>query len=157
MQMVIAYSAIANGGILLKPSFGSASQNRAPSSVRIFSRRDASTIQGALRQNMTGSDSLFLARVKGMDVAGSAGHTSQNRWLGLSSSMTASFIGFFPSQHPEYVCLVVVQDAHVLLKNNRGSLVAAPCFSEIAAKSKRYLRKTDCRARITQPTTIYDL
>ena len=143
MQLVMAYCAIANGVILLKPSFGSASQNRAPSGVRILSSRDTSTIQGTLRQNMTGSDSLFLARVMGMDAAGSAGHASQNRWLGLFSATTASFIGFFPAQHPEYVCLVVVQDAHVLPKNNRGSLVAAPCFSEIAAKSKRYLKAAD--------------
>ena len=143
MQMVIAYSAIANGGILLKPSFGSASRNRAPSGVRILSRREALALQDSLRKKVMGSDTLFLARVKGMNLAGSAGHARQNRWLGLSSSTTASFIGFFPAKHPEYVCLVVVQDAHVLPRYNLGSLVAAPCFSEIAAKSKRYLKETD--------------
>ena len=143
MQMVIAYSAIANGGILLKPSFGSASRNRAPSGVRILSRREALALQDSLRKKVMGSDTLFLARVKGMNLAGSAGHARQNRWLGLSSSTTASFIGLFPAKHPEYVCLVVVQDAHVLPRYNLGSLVAAPCFSEIAAKSKRYLKETD--------------
>jgi|GEM_PF-1475835 len=142
LQMVMAYCAIANGGLQLKPSFGSDSKNRDFSHIRILSQKDAITLQNSLQQNVMGSDSCLLARVKGMEVAGIAGQNKLNHWFGITSSTTASFIGFFPAEHPEYVCLIIVQDAHVLPKFNRGSWVAAPCFSSIAEKTNYLAKKT---------------
>ena len=45
-----------------------------------------------------------------------------------------SFAGFFPVDHPKYVCVVVVDQAELKPEVNYGGLVAAPIFSEIAGK-----------------------
>ena len=72
-------------------------------------------------------DPILLARVDGMRVAGAAGHGGKN-------PVTACFAGYFPADHPRHVCIVVIEGADVILKYQRGGLLAAPAFSFIAAK-----------------------
>ena len=51
-----------------------------------------------------------------------------------------SFTGYLPSDHPEFVGLVVLDDAHTTKPElNYGGLVAGPIFSHIAEKAARYL------------------
>ena len=51
-----------------------------------------------------------------------------------------SFIGYLPADHPEFVGLVVLDDAHTAAPElNYGGLVAGPIFSRIAEKAARYL------------------
>ena len=74
--------------------------------------------------------SIPLARVDGMRVAGSAGH-------GGKDPVTACFAGYFPADHPRHVCVVVIKGADVILKYQRGALLAAPVFSFVAGKLQR--------------------
>jgi hypothetical protein len=76
-------------------------------------------------------DPILLARVDGMRVAGAAGHGGKN-------PVTACFAGYFPADHPRHICVVVVEGAGVILKYQRGALLAAPVFSFIAGKIRRH-------------------
>jgi cell division protein FtsI/penicillin-binding protein 2 len=44
-----------------------------------------------------------------------------------------------PADHPEFVGLVVLDDAQTKPELNYGGLVAGPIFSRIAEKAARYL------------------
>ena len=51
-----------------------------------------------------------------------------------------SFIGFLPADHPEFVGLVLLDDAKTSKPElNYGGLVAGPIFSRVAEKAARYL------------------
>ena len=51
-----------------------------------------------------------------------------------------SFTGYLPSDHPEFVGLVVLDDAKTANPElNYGGLVAGPIFARIAEKAARYL------------------
>ena len=50
-----------------------------------------------------------------------------------------SFCGYLPADHPEFVGLVVLDDAQTKPELNYGGLVAGPIFSRIAEKAARYL------------------
>jgi cell division protein FtsI/penicillin-binding protein 2 len=65
-----------------------------------------------------------------MRVAGAAGHGDKNL-------VTACFAGYFPADHPRHVCIVVIEGADVILKYQRGALLAAPVFSFVAEKVQR--------------------
>lgn len=132
LEIVMGYCAIANGGMLRPPHLGL--ESGPITGRRIFSEKTAARLTESLRLGVRDSESLKLARVKGMEIAGRAGHSQQRGWLGIPHGSTASFIGFFPARKAQIVCLVLVQDAHVLPKYNRGAMIAAPCFSNIAEK-----------------------
>ena len=54
--------------------------------------------------------------------------------------MSFRFAGYLPADHPEFVGLVVLDDAHTSKPElNYGGLVAGPIFSRIAEKAARYL------------------
>ncbi len=83
-----------------------------------------------------GNGTAPLARVNGLDVAGKTGtsqtitpdgHYSQDKYV-------TSFAGFFPVDHPKYVCVVVVDQANLPPEQNYGGVVAAPVFAEVAKK-----------------------
>jgi cell division protein FtsI/penicillin-binding protein 2 len=44
-----------------------------------------------------------------------------------------------PAEHPEFVALVVLDDAKTKAELNYGGTVAGPIFSKIAEKAARYL------------------
>ena len=50
-----------------------------------------------------------------------------------------SFAGYLPADHPEFVGLVVLDDAQTTPELNYGGMVAGPIFSRIAEKAARYL------------------
>ena len=50
-----------------------------------------------------------------------------------------SFCGYLPAENPQFVGLVVLDDAQTKPEQNYGGLVAGPIFSHIAEKAARYL------------------
>ena len=51
-----------------------------------------------------------------------------------------SFAGYLPADHPEFVGLVVLDDAHTSKPElNYGGLVAGPIFARLAERAARYL------------------
>jgi cell division protein FtsI (penicillin-binding protein 3) len=115
LQLALAYAAFANGGELLEPAL--VKEIRAPDGTvryrherrvvrRVMSERVADTMRGLLRGTVAGG-SASEADVGSFEVAGKTGTARKN--IGgryVSGKYTASFVGIFPVDRPQYVILV---------------------------------------------------
>ena len=139
IQVLMAYAAIANGGLLLPPTLVLDPKSTLPTGGRILPEAIAGTISKALVV-----DDLSLARVEGLSVAGKTGTAQAMNPLGgyFEDQYVTSFVGYFPAENPKVVALVVVDQAKVDKELNYGGLTAAPLFSRIAARSVSYLHIT---------------
>lgn len=153
LQMVMAFSAIANGGLLMKPYVvervtgenGRVLLERGPEAVRrVISRTTAHTVVGILKgvvEHGTGK----AASVEGFEVAGKTGTSEKADTVKGGYSKTkriASFVGFAPAAEPRFVLLTLVDEPTV---NVYGGVVAAPLFSSIATAALGRLRVTPRR------------
>ena len=141
LQIVAAYGAVANGGVLMKPYIvravvdgdGQVVKETPPQKVRrVISQETSRTLTGVLEgvvERGTGTP----ARVPGVRCAGKTG-TSWKYVNGAydRGSYTASFVGFFPADNPKVVCLVMLDNPRD--GGYTGGQVSAPIFRGIAQK-----------------------
>jgi cell division protein FtsI (penicillin-binding protein 3) len=139
LQMAMAFSAIANGGTLMKPNLvltttypNGSIEHRVPQAIRsVVSPALASELTDML-VNVVEYGTGKTAAVEGLRIAGKTG-TAQKVDLEnhtyYKKRFISSFIGFFPADDPRYLLLVIVDDPQ---GEYFGSLVAAPVFKEIA-------------------------
>ncbi|HVA38025.1 MAG TPA: penicillin-binding protein 2 [Candidatus Dormibacteraeota bacterium] len=139
LQLVMAYAAIANGGMLLRPRVidrlvgadGQTIYRYRPEVVRrVVSEKVAAELRHYLREVVLRGTGDPSARVPGYTTAGKTG-TAQIAHDGVYApgEYNASFIGMVPAQHPRFVILVKVERPRGSIY---GSEVAAPAFREIA-------------------------
>ena len=147
LQLVTAMSAIANGGMLMRPYIvreiknpdGSIYEERKPHEIRETLQRTVNrTLIGLLEQVVaTGGGSK--AAVRGYRIAGKTG-TAQKIRLDTSGYMEgryiASFCGFAPVEDPIFTVLVMIDDPRG--GNFYGGQIAAPVASRIFAQLLRY-------------------
>ena len=132
MQMIQAYDAIANGGILRTPqiinSIGGKSIT-APKGKRIISTTVAAELREMLRGVLTDGGTAAGDAIHGYDMAGKTG-TAQIVVDGKysNSKFMSSFIGMVPASDPKLVVAVVVDQPH---HEYYGGSVAAPAFQKI--------------------------
>ncbi|MCH9028175.1 MAG: hypothetical protein IH819_00865, partial [Bacteroidetes bacterium] len=140
LQLIVAYSAIVNGGILYEPHIlksktdksGVVKYESSPIVVRrVISEETSARVKKILRRavkNGTG----HLADLEEISVGGKTG-TSRQIINGKYSRQKyhASFIGFFPADSPQLVCLVIVNSPQT---EKYGGKVAAPMFKKIAER-----------------------
>jgi cell division protein FtsI/penicillin-binding protein 2 len=146
IQMVMAMSAIANGGRLLKPKLvlskgeGSAEVTDTPV-AQVVKPRSANYIANALESVVSSQGTAPLARIEGYRVAGKTGTAQKISPHGgyLEGRYIVSFAGFFPVNKPRVMGIVIVDDAKLGETVNYGGSVAGPVFSTIGAKAARYL------------------
>ncbi len=148
IQLLRAYSAIANGGYLVKPHVVSEIISPEGSVLyredfeerkRIISERTAQILREILVSVTHEGGTALNASVEGNRVAGKTGTTrlidpetgrySTRKYVG-------SFVGFVPADRPRIAIIVVVREPKGQFY---GGLVAAPAFKEIADKSLAYL------------------
>ena len=140
MQMVEAYSAIANGGILRAPhvvqSVGG-KPTTLPAGHQIISATTASALRDMLRGVLADGGTASGAAIPGYDMAGKTG-TANIAVDGhySDSAYVASFIGMVPTEHPRLVVAVVVNQPHGSIF---GGSVAAPAFQQIVGWAVPYL------------------
>jgi cell division protein FtsI (penicillin-binding protein 3) len=147
MQLITAFSAIANGGNLMRPyvikqafdSKGRLVTQNGPRIVRrVISERTASEIKGSLVGVVSPQGTAPNAKVPGFTVAGKTG-TAQifNKKTGEYSrtDYNAVFGGFLPADDPELCILVVINKPRTSIY---GSVIAVPVFQEIARHSVNY-------------------
>ncbi len=140
MQMVAAYSAIANGGILRAPhvvqSVGG-KPTAVPAGHRIISPTTASELRDMLRGVLADGGTASGAAIPGYDMAGKTG-TANIAIDGhySDSAYVASFIGMVPTDHPRLVVAVVVDQPNGSIY---GGSVAAPAFQQIVGWAVPYL------------------
>lgn len=142
MQMIAAYAAIANGGILRAPqmirSIGG-EPVRAPAGDRILSEETAASVREMLRGVLAADGTASGAAIEGYDLAGKTGTANKVDAATGEYSDTryvASFMGFAPADHPRLLVSVVVDEPQGAIY---GGQVAAPAFQKIVAFALPYL------------------
>lgn len=147
LQLVTAYAAIANGGELLEPHLvkevrstdGKVTYRAETRSVRrVMSLETARTIQELLLA-VVRDGTATKADLATFEVAGKSGtarRTSQNAGY-VAGNYTASFVGLFPGNDPQYVVLVK-------LDNPRGAHYAG---GDIAAPVTQIVLRAALAAR----------
>jgi len=148
LQLAMAYSAIANGGILLKPQL--IERLETPSGhVKTVDKMDALRRVASEKTMYTLSDILEKAVSQGtgtqaflpnLRIAGKTGTAKKLRDGRYVSEYVASFASFFPADDPQYTLIVCVDNPR--RGGYTGGMVSAPVAREIYRRLYN-LRKTD--------------
>jgi cell division protein FtsI (penicillin-binding protein 3) len=142
MQMVAAYAAIANGGILRRPQMIRAIGGRAvhaPGGTRVISEATATSVRDMLRGVLAAGGTASEASIPGYDLAGKTGTANKidpDTGEYSDTRYVASFMGFAPASHPQLLVSVVVDEPQGAIY---GGQVAAPAFQKIVAFALPYL------------------
>ncbi len=148
LQMATAFSAIANGGNLLRPYVvrrlaaqdGSAVRVVGPVVIRQeISPRTSQTLLGMLRgvvEEGTGKEAALPDYAVG-GKTGTAQKIDPATGRYSHRKVVASFVGTVPVDAPRLVILVVIDEPETL---RWGGSIAAPAFREIARDAMKYLR-----------------
>jgi cell division protein FtsI/penicillin-binding protein 2 len=141
LQILMAYAAVANGGILLRPRVASAVLDAEGALLReipvervrrVISEETARTFRGFLRHAVVAGTSTEAA-LPWCDVAGKTGtaqKTVENvRGYG-PGCYVSSFVGMAPADNPKVVGIVILDEPRGAYY---GGYVAAPVFREILA------------------------
>ena len=151
LQMTVAMAVIANGGKLVTPRIiksintpeGKTISSLSPVVLRqVISPETAREIGDALRGVVSDRGTAAAAAVPGFTIAGKTGTAQKVDPRGgyEHGKYVVSFAGYLPADHPEFVGLVVLDDAHTSKPElNYGGLIAGPIFSRLAEKAARYL------------------
>jgi cell division protein FtsI (penicillin-binding protein 3) len=140
LQVLTAYSALANGGVLVQPYVveerqrmtGETVWQHEPDSVRRALRRATTrTLRPAFR-NVVTEGTAEMAHVDGLRIAGKTGTALRAVGGSYDPDYTrASFVGFFPADDPKVALIVVVGDPESSIY---GGAVAAPVFRRVARR-----------------------
>lgn len=135
LQMVNAYSCIANGGKLMRPYF---TRDGRPEVIGCPLKPEvAREIRGMLRRVTEEGGTGVRASVNGYSVAGKTGNSQKAFEGGCSDTdYYASFAGFLPADDPVF-CVIVTIDAPK--PEHTGGIVAAPAFAKIASATAHIL------------------
>jgi cell division protein FtsI/penicillin-binding protein 2 len=132
-QMAMAYEAIANGGVMMKPYLvsavttnGHATKTRPQVLRRVISAQAAQSLTSMLQQ----SASSGLAKTVAFPGYSIAAKTGTATTQGVSDTQTeASVIGYLPASHPRFVILVKLDRPQATIY---GGTAAAPLWQAIA-------------------------
>ncbi len=148
LQLALAYSAVANGGVLMQPmvvreirdSRGGSRRFEPRASRRVFGAGTTRLLSEMLTA-VVDSGTARAARIAGLKVAGKTG-TAQKYDAGLGRYVNglylSSFVGFVPADDPCLVGVVVIDEPRG--KHYYGGDVAAPVFREVLADLRRLPR-----------------
>jgi cell division protein FtsI (penicillin-binding protein 3) len=140
LQMVNAFSTIANGGVMMRPFMVKKiispdeemiSETKTQRIRTVLSEKTAKTLTYMLKRVVefgTGKE----ARISGLPIAGKTG-TAQQLVNGQYSKQdyTASFVGYFPADDPKVAMIVML---HKPKSSIYGGSTSAPIFKKIAQK-----------------------
>ena len=138
LQMVSAYAAIGNGGVMPTPhviaKIGGRKVHHA-AGRRVVSKYTADRMTAMFRDVVvegTGTE----AAIPGYTVAGKTGTANKVENGRYVSKYVASFVGLVPARKPRLAILVMVDEPHGQIW---GGVVAAPIFRDLARFSLQYL------------------
>jgi cell division protein FtsI (penicillin-binding protein 3) len=143
LQMVTAYAAIANGGVLRAPHLIRAVGGRArpvPAGHQVISAATAAALRQMLQGVLAPGGTASEVSIPGYQLAGKTGTASKiDPATGeySNTAFIASFMGFAPATDPKLLCAVVVDEPQV--GSIFGGTVAAPAFGEIMSFALPYL------------------
>ncbi len=138
LQMVSAYAAIGNDGVMPTPhvveKIGGKRVSRG-GGRRVVSQHTADRMIGMFRDVVlegTGTE----AAIPGYTVAGKTGTANKAENGRYVSKYVASFVGLVPARKPRLAILVMIDEPHGQIY---GGVVAAPVFRDIARFALQYL------------------
>ncbi len=148
LQLATAFSALANGGMLMRPHLIKAiikngeviQETPATQGRRVISEPTARQVTNIL-QGVVTRGSGRAGAVEGYTVAGKTGTAQKfDAALGKYSPQksVASFVGYLPAEQPRATILVSIDEPQAEVA--WGGVAAAPVFSAIAQQTMRYLR-----------------
>lgn len=155
LQIAMAYAAIANDGVLMKPRivqriFDMDNKTMAeditkPQEVgRVISSKTAKEMRQALQTVTEQGGTALRARVEGFNIGGKTG-TARRHVEGkgyVAGQYTVSFVGIMPIEDPAFVCIVVVDNPRTTKVTHYGGTVAAPIYAKIAKRTADILNLT---------------
>lgn len=135
LQMAAAYSAIANGGDLMRPYIvekkeyanGKVERNEAKKVRSVLDNKTTTLLSGML-VNVVNSGHAKTAGSSGYYVAGKTGTAQISGDGGYTDDTNHSFVGFAPVEDPKYVMLVKFHKP----ERRFSASTAAPTFGEIS-------------------------
>ncbi len=138
LQIVSSYAVIANDGVLMKPYIvqrekdeqGQEISSGKPQMIRRVISRDVNAKVKQMLESVVEFGSGIAVRTPGLRIAGKTG-TSRKHVNGRyeEGSYNASFVGFFPAEKPEVVCLVMIEKPKA--GGYYGATASAPIFKAI--------------------------
>lgn len=142
LQMINAYCALVNGGTLLQPRIVKQIKDNNGKVTEEFPLRKIRTVISSstsdlIRNFMIGVVENGTAKAAHLDnilIGGKTGTSEMyqaNSGSYSESKHNSSFIGFFPADKPNIVCLILVTSPQ---KAKFGGDVAAPIFKEVVKK-----------------------
>ena len=140
IQLIGAYSTIANNGILMQPHLidrieypnGKVEKQSKPIKIRRVLKEETAQTMKKVLQSVVENGSGKRAQIKGYNVAGKTGTAeklSKEGGYGKRSHVV-SFCGFVPVTNPQFTILIILDNPS---KYTFGGTAAAPVFKEIAS------------------------
>jgi len=150
LQMCMAYGAIANGGILMKPRLidrvvksGGVAEIVPPSPVwQVCTAKTAASLRDFL-EGVVSEGTGSRAALPNIRVGGKTGTTRRYdpiKKCYIEGSYLTSFAGMAPMEDPKVVCLVMLDDPKAESSRMvRGGRIAAPIFAEVVKETLDHL------------------
>ena len=148
MQLISAFSAIANGGALMQPMVvkslvdgdGNILESFKPRQRRRVISKESARALTEILIGVVEEGTGRKAGIPGYKVAGKTG-TAQKIDNGTYShtKFVSSFVGYVPAHEPELAILVVVDEPSGNPSECYGGRVAGPVFRKIAVQALKYL------------------
>lgn len=143
LQMATAYSAVVNGGKLLKPYIvdeirypdGRVIKTKTKEIRRVISKQ-ASLLTTAMLINVVDEGHAQSAKVKGYYVGGKTGTAQIPIPSGYSEESEHTFVGVAPADDPQFVMLIKFEKPKLLWADS----TAAPLFGELSDFVLKYYK-----------------
>lgn len=147
LQLIMAISAIANRGTLMKPMIVKEIIDSAQNKIKIFKPRpvrqvvsvDTALTMSKILEQVVNDGTGTRAKLAGYRVAGKTG-TAQKFDFSIGKysedKYSSFFVGYVPAENPKISILVLLDEPK---GSYYGGTVAAPVFQEIASKVLPYL------------------
>ena len=133
LQLVNAYTAIANNGRLRSPTFVKGAQNP---DTAVIDPDIAANIRKMLETVVTPEGSGLKAAITNYRVAGKTGTSRAASGGGYDNRHISLFVGMVPASNPRLAAVVVIHDPQGAYY---GGLVSAPVFSKVMDGALRLL------------------
>lgn len=133
MHLAAAYAAIANGGVMIKPTL--LKRDGPTTGVRVMSEKTALDSVAMLRRVVT-EGTASLGDVPGYEVAGKTGTADKPKKTGgyYKDKVVNTFAAMFPASNPQYVLIVTLdepQDDTLSQTRRTAGWTAVPVAAEI--------------------------
>lgn len=146
LQVLSAYAAIANGGVLMQPRVvraitakdGSLMREIPPQRVRQVIRPETARTLTEMLVGVVNNGTGQRAGIPGLRIAGKTG-TTQAYTQGAydRKNYRASFVGFYPADKPRVAMMVILENP---TNDIYGGSTAAPVFHRVVQKTMTMLR-----------------